>query len=77
MAFSSLVFVFLFLPITLIINRTLLNRNMLRNIVLLALSLLFYAWGDLKNLPIFILSVLFNYFAGKAISAFKIGRAHV
>lgn len=71
MAFSSLVFVFLFLPITLIINRTLLNRNMLRNIVLLALSLLFYAWGDLKNLPIFILSVLFNYFAGKAISAFN------
>ena len=59
MVFSSTVFLFLFLPIVLalyfIVNRP------LKNIVLLAASLFFYAWGEPKYVLIMLLSIVLNY----------------
>lgn len=55
MVFSSTVFLFLFLPITLILYFNPLCKNReYRNIVLLIMSLGFYAWGE----PIFIFIML-------------------
>ncbi len=62
MIFSSLVFLFLFLPIVLIFYY-LVNKK-LKNIVLLIASLLFYAWGEPKYVFLMLGSIFFNYIFG-------------
>ena len=54
MVFSSLVFLFVFLPLTLVLY-FIVPRNC-RNFILLIVSLIFYAWGE----PIYILLMLFS-----------------
>lgn len=63
MVFSSPVFLFLFLPLTLICNLLLsLQKNIkLNNICLLFFSIVFYAYGCLKFLPILLVSIVINY----------------
>ncbi|RYD02180.1 hypothetical protein N752_27395 [Desulforamulus aquiferis] len=62
MVFSSLFFIFAFLPATLILYYSL--GKQLRNIVLLTASLFFYAWGE----PVYVLlmcsSIMINYCIG-------------
>ncbi|MGE7925454.1 MBOAT family O-acyltransferase [Viridibacillus arvi] len=55
MVFSSLLFIYLFLPITIILYYSVKNRKF-RNIILLVTSLCFYAWGE----PIWIVLLLFS-----------------
>lgn len=54
MVFSSLVFLFAFLPLTLVFY-FIVPRNF-RNFILLIVSLIFYAWGE----PVYILLMLFS-----------------
>lgn len=65
MIFASTLFLFLFLPITLagyfLISPKLLH---LRNIFLLVMSLIFYAWGEPVYVFLMIGSILMNYLAG-------------
>ena len=69
MVFSSLFFVFFFMPIFLIIYY--LVPNKIKNIILLIFSLLFYSWGE----PIYIVLLLFSsvvdYSNGYFINKFK------
>lgn len=62
MVFSSLLFTFAFLPVTIILYYSL--GKHLRNIVLLTASLFFYAWGE----PVYVLlmcgSIMINYCIG-------------
>jgi alginate O-acetyltransferase complex protein AlgI len=67
LVFSSAVFLFAFLPITLALYYLL--NNSYRNILLLFASLLFYAWGEPVYLILMIGSVLFNWAIGLAMSA--------
>jgi alginate O-acetyltransferase complex protein AlgI len=69
MLFSSLLFLFLFLPIVLLIYRIL--RNEFRNVFLLLVSLFFYAWGEGELVLIMIASIFFNYVIGNVISYFE------
>ncbi len=62
MVFSSLTFIFVFLPTFLIIYY--LSPQKIRNLILLIFSLIFYAWGELKYLPLLIFSSLINYISG-------------
>ncbi|MBR0172753.1 MAG: MBOAT family protein [Lachnospiraceae bacterium] len=66
MVFSSILFVFMFLPAVLLVH-FLVRGVRARNLVLLAASLLFYAWGE----PVFVLamiaSILCNYVLALAI----------
>jgi len=62
MLFSSPVFLFLFLPVTLLL--TALAPKKIRNYILLVASLLFYAWGGLYYMLIMLLSITINYIAG-------------
>jgi alginate O-acetyltransferase complex protein AlgI len=62
MVFSSPLFLLLFLPLTL--GAYYCAPRPARNAVLLAASLLFYAWGELRYLPLVIASVLFNGWIG-------------
>ena len=60
MLFSSLTFIFIFLPITLLIYY--LSKDKYKNYILLLSSLLFYSWGEPKYIVIMILSIIFNYY---------------
>ena len=70
MVFSSAAFLFLFLPVTLLLySPKLFYKNRERetakkNFVLLAVSLIFYAWGEPVYVLLMMLSILFNYFIG-------------
>ncbi len=59
MVFSSLIFIFRFLPIALIIY--FFTPKKLKNFMLFLLSLLFYAWGEIRFLPILLTSVVVDY----------------
>lgn len=65
MVFSSPVFLFIFLPIVLLVYYLL--RNTLRNIWLLLASLVFYAWYKPEFLILLLISVAVNYTGARLI----------
>lgn len=62
MPFNSLLFIFFFLPVLLVLYP--LSGRHLRNFTLLLASLLFYAWGGMKGLPILLGIIVGNYLFG-------------
>ena len=62
MLFTSLVFLYLFLPFTLLFFLLILPK--LRKPLLLLASLVFYAWGGVSYVAILIVYILFNYLLG-------------
>ncbi len=66
MLFSSMTFVFMFLPI--VCTLYLLARKELQNYVLLIASIIFYAWGEPRYLAIMILTIIINYVGANYIS---------
>lgn len=62
MLFSSITFLFLFLPIMLAVYY--IAPPQWKNFLLLAGSLIFYAWGEPVYIILMILSILLNYFCG-------------
>ena len=69
MVFSSLVFLFIFLPVVLIVYY-LLNKHF-RNLFLLIASLFFYAWGEPFLIVVMLISIGINYLAGLMIDQAK------
>ena len=63
MVFSSTIFLYVFLPIVLILYY-ILPHITAKNIVLLVSSLLFYAWGEPKYILLMVISILCNYCFG-------------
>lgn len=59
MLFSSMTFIFLFMPI--VCATYLLAKKSLQNTLLLIASLIFYAWGGPNYLAIMLLTILINY----------------
>ncbi len=62
MLFSSLIFLYGFLPLLLLL--VFLVPSRFQNLLLLVASLLFYAWGELGHTIILLASCVFNYFMG-------------
>jgi alginate O-acetyltransferase complex protein AlgI len=62
MVFSSIIFLFLFLPLTLLLN--ILVHRRLRNTILLAVSLVFYAWGEGTYVLLMLGCITLNYLFG-------------
>ena len=60
MVFSSLIFIFIFLPLVLVSYYLVPKR--LRNTLILLFSLIFYAWGEPVYILLIIISILINYF---------------
>ena len=73
MVFSSPVFLFAFLPAVFLLER-LCPSLRLKNALLAAASLVFYAFGQLVFLPLFLGSVLLNYLAGLGLMRAARGR---
>ncbi len=61
MVFSSILFLFRFMPVAFLIYY--LTPRKLKNLVLVILSLIFYSWGEVRYFPIMIASVLVDYIA--------------
>ena len=69
MLFSSMTFVFMFLPIVCALY--LMSNKRFHNPILLAASILFYAWGEPKYLAIMLLTILINYAGALAVEKFN------
>ena len=65
MVFSSISFLFYFLPITLLIYNIVPKK--LRNTILLIASLFFYFYGEPKYIIVLLFSIIFNYYSAKII----------
>ena len=62
MIFSSTLFLFIFLPLTLLIYYAIPKKYVAaKNIELLIASLIFYAWGEPKNVLLMLISIAANY----------------
>ncbi len=69
MVFSSLTFLFFFLPAVLIIYY--ISPRPLKNAVLLAVSLFFYAWGEPVYIALMIFSAVADYWIGRYIGRYR------
>ncbi len=69
MVFSSTVFLYLFLPVVLLLYFTVAQRH--RNLLLLAASLVFYAWGEGFYVALMLVSISLNYVAGRTIQRLR------
>jgi D-alanyl-lipoteichoic acid acyltransferase DltB (MBOAT superfamily) len=71
MLFNSFEFIFLFLPVS-VIGFHLLRGSGRRTLALdwlIVCSLLFYSWGNPRNLPVLLASLLFNYGIARAMGS--------
>ena len=68
MVFSTILFLFRFLPITLALYY--LAPAKLKNTVLFLCSLVFYCWGEVRFFPVMVALILINYTCGLAIEHF-------
>ena len=69
MLFSSITFLYYFLPVMLFIYFLVPKR--MKNGVLLAGSLIFYAWGEVKYVLLMVISILIGYISGRWIDHFR------
>lgn len=69
MVFSSLTFLFVFLPIILIVYYS--SPRKIRNAILFIGSLVFYAWGEPVYITIMLFSTVFDYINGLLIRKYK------
>ena len=68
MLFSSMTFVFVFMP--LVMSIYLLSKKEIRNYVLLAASIIFYAWGEPRYLAIMIMTIFVTYAGARLIDRY-------
>lgn len=68
MVFTDLIFLFCFLPISVLLTKQIRNIK-LQNILLVVFSLLFYAWTNPIYIVLLILSILWNYFTAFELEA--------
>lgn len=69
MVFSSISFLYYFLPITLLLYFVVPKKY--KNIILLIMSLLFYFYGEPRYIVILLFSCLFNYYYGRYLEKTK------
>ena len=68
MIFSTILFLFRFLPITLALYY--LAPPKLKNLALFLCSLVFYSWGEVKFFPVMVVLILINYICGLLLEKF-------
>lgn len=69
LVFSSLVFMFAYLPLTLLIYYIVPRKG--RNIFLFFINLLFYGWGEPKLIVLMLINIAVNYIGGYFVDKFK------
>lgn len=69
MVFSSLLFLFQFLPVVLLLYFIIPKK--FRNLLLFGASLIFYAWGEPVYVVLILFSTILDYFLGRAVGHFR------
>ncbi len=69
MSFNSLFFLFLFMPVSILFYYICPKR--LREVPLVIMSLVFYAWGSVEYMALLLLSLVFNYITGIQVSKLR------
>lgn len=69
MAFNELGFLFIFFPVAIALYFVM--PKVLKNAMLVILSLVFFAWGSMEYLLLLVLSIAFNYLTGLQIASLK------
>ncbi len=69
MLFSSITFLYAFLPVVLLLYFAVPRK--FRNFILLLVSLVFYGWGEPKYIIVMVVSIFAGYICGLLIGAFK------
>lgn len=69
MVFSSLVFMFAYLPITLLAYYLVPRQG--RNIFLFIVNLIFYGWGEPKLVLLMVFNIFFNYIGGWLVDKYR------
>ena len=69
MVFSSMIFLWLFLPIILFLY--FISNQKFKNLILLIGSLIFYAWGEPKYIVLMLISIVMNYLFGLLIDRYR------
>lgn len=69
MVFSSLVFMFAYLPITLLAYYLVPRQG--RNIFLFIVNLIFYGWGEPKLVMLMVFNIFFNYIGGWLVDKYR------
>ncbi len=69
MLFSSMTFIYVFLPIVVLLY--LITKKEFHNPILLTASIIFYAWGEPKYLSIMLLTIIINYFGAICIEKYN------
>ncbi|MCR2045298.1 MBOAT family O-acyltransferase [Anaerosalibacter massiliensis] len=69
MVFSSLIFIFVFLPLVLLVYY--ISPREMRNLVFFIASLIFYAWGEPVYILIMLFSTVFDYLNGLLIDKYR------
>lgn len=69
MVFSSLVFLFAYLPITLLAYYLVPRQG--RNIFLFIVNLIFYGWGEPKLVLLMVFNIFFNYIGGWLVNKYR------
>ena len=70
MVFSSLLFIFIYLVVTLALYYAVPNR-VYRNVILCVLSLIFYGWGEPSFVLLMVFSIAFNWLAGLLVGKYR------
>ncbi len=70
MVFSSMVFLWVFLPIVFVLA-FLIRKPRYQNVLLVIASLIFYAWGEPRYVLLLLFSIVMNWLFGLAIDSFK------
>lgn len=73
MLFSSIIFLFYFLPVVLVLYYGTFWSRRMQNTLLLLVSLFFYGWGEPKYVFLMIGSIVFNYVMGMLIHRYQKG----
>ena len=71
MLFSSVVFLFYFLPVVLVLYYLFRNQMPVKNGILLVASLFFYAWGEPWFVLVMIASIIGNYFLAVLVDRYR------
>ena len=69
MVFSSLVFLFAYLPLTMVIY--FITPRKWRNLFLFFINLLFYGWGEPKLVILMVINIIFNYVGGYLVDKYR------
>jgi alginate O-acetyltransferase complex protein AlgI len=75
MVFASLVFLYLYLPLFLLLYFVVARTTSLKNLFLVAFSLFFYGWGEPLWISLLIFATTFDYFAARLIGRWRLEHA--